>query len=606
MKKYLVFIIAAILIASCGTRPTEETDWCYIYNFRTSNNGFNIANGQWIDGVGFRSVAGVLSFSYEYDGDFVTPGLVYVNVKRPDGIVGNIPINAAGTIYGVSAAFSATMTTNEETVHFTPETYGDAGTTINVTIDAFSQELIVQWISVEGFDPSPFPRNDCEDQDPYATASATVTAPVTYTPTPTMTPSYTEIPTETPTVSDTPTPSPTPECQTLSYDFKVTQGGFASAEDSNAVQGGGNAQYYTNSGWGRNLSGNHPHVVIMRKDMGQTVTITNVTMTVNQQPDNVLAINTWSTTTTQVSNHQQSSPAGTYITTGTIADSARYVRLYVNNDPDGMTPYASYGTGRIIAATISYCFGAVTPTPSPTPTGETPTPIVPPTATPFNFRPTVDLTQTTATPSVSPTITNTSFPVSTPYATAIVEAGTPTYSVQEIRENEAEWQILQEEQRGNNAQENLLQDILEAVQNQNTGTSNTSGSGSGSGGIGSGVGDGASDITAGVGATLGDASDVFGTSGNYLGDALSGLNGLLTSFYTTPAQPFPGLPQCMTHPLEHDICAIYYVLDWTLFAPNTMGQFIIPVLQAIMSVIFIFKIVGYVLRLVGKTEDITR
>lgn len=219
MNKFFVFLISMIILASCGSAPPEETDWCWTYDFSSGDNGFNLAEGQWIDTVGLQTVNGLLSFSYEHD-QFVTPAIIYVTVERPDGIVGTIDITAAGTIYGVSAGFSVGMPTDEESVFFTPAVVGDAGRNINVTVDVGTSELNVTSIRVEGNGETPFPDNPCSRITPTATftesPTVTTTPTITLTPTITTTPQPTmDTPIPTNTLNPDPSPTPNPPCANL-------------------------------------------------------------------------------------------------------------------------------------------------------------------------------------------------------------------------------------------------------------------------------------------------------------------------------------------------------------------------------------------------------
>jgi hypothetical protein len=81
---------------------------------------------------------------------------------------------------------------------------------------------------------------------------------------------------------------------------------------------------------------------------------------------------------------------------------------------------------------------------------------------------------------------------------------------------------------------------------------------------------------------------------------------LIATFFTVQPTPIEAMPLCVTDPMSYDICAIYYIMDWTLFAPETPGTFIVPLLLAVMNVIIIMRFAKYVLRIVRRGEDVTR
>jgi hypothetical protein len=98
---------------------------------------------------------------------------------------------------------------------------------------------------------------------------------------------------------------------------------------------------------------------------------------------------------------------------------------------------------------------------------------------------------------------------------------------------------------------------------------------------------------------------LFRTLFAWVGQITNDIGALMDAFINTPPEAIPGLPLCMTAPMEHDICAIYYIMDWTLFAPNTPGQFIIPVVLLIMNLFIFMKFVSWVLRLIRRGESAT-
>jgi len=604
MRKYLVFIIALFVLASCGSAPPEETDWCWTYDFRFSDNGFNIASGTWVDLEGIQTDSGELSFSYEY-AEFVTPAIIYVSVTRPDGVDGTIPITTAGTIYGVTTSFSVDMVTDSETAYFVPETQGDAGKVINTTVNTGDKELILESIRIEGFGETPFESNPCDDDaPPLPTNTPTNTPPATDTPTPT----------DTPTETFTPTPTDTPEpCEDRIFDLTGSTCGFSHwGYDWN--------DYYSGQGWGAGiiqesdgdtLNGDWSYAVGIEKTDVASVYADSILIRFASFPSgnrNDLLVNINGGTVANYDNNPQSQ----YTISFTRQQVTQINIAFYENEP--INPCANPCLAMKADTIIEYIelFDSEeepTDTPEPTDTVTatgTYTPVAGTTNTPYNFQPTVDLTQTTATPSVTFTPTSTDYPRSTAYATLDIDPGTPTPSVEEIRENEAEWELLEEEKRSNNVIENLLQDILDELSNLGGGDSGTTGDG----GTGEGTGDdsGAGELTD-YGNLINDflfgIQGLFGKIGVYFSQSVSSANALITSFYTAPPVAIPGLPLCMSAPLQHDICAIYYILDWTLFAPNTPGQFIVPLILAIMNVIVIFRVGRYVLKLMNRSEDIT-
>jgi hypothetical protein len=91
----------------------------------------------------------------------------------------------------------------------------------------------------------------------------------------------------------------------------------------------------------------------------------------------------------------------------------------------------------------------------------------------------------------------------------------------------------------------------------------------------------------------------------WIGEMSARITALLTAFWQAPLAPIPGLPLCTSNPTAHDLCAIYYILDWTIFAPGTPGELIIPLTLINLDIWMIIYFVRFVLKLVRKGERIT-
>ena len=653
MRIYFILILASIVLASCGTDPEELPDWCWTYDFRATDNGFGLASGQWVDGIGLQTIDGDLSFSYVYS-SFVEPTLIYVTVQRETAL-NEVFISTAGIIYGVSSAFSVNIpsgNTDIATASFTPDVVGDAGNSINVTIDAVSagyEELNIISIQVLGNGTTPFPHNPCEEATPTATSTAsptgqatatatltpspTATATATLTPSPTSTATDTPEPTATDTPNSSPSPTPDPSCANLycifdhfNYDdatINSSNWGY-SRDDHNTITStrvnnighdGGVAlqRVCTNScpsynymSWIWNTPTDIDSVALwIEYSNGASQYNNDVRLFIDFAYEEILTDDGMAA----VSANCEVIPQGTAYTTMTKVTFSSFCAnskadVYAVRIRWGTTSGGSSGQGiarmddLVIRFTEPYMeLPTSTPIATSIATG-TITPIAISTNTPYNYQPTLDLTQVTATPNNTPLPTGTDLPQSTAYATMTIGAGTPTLSVEEIRENEAEWELLEEEKRGNNTQENLLQDILDELQGN--------GEGEGVGEDGTTGQSGASDWANAVSDSLTGIESLTGKVGGFLSQGVNGTTALVTSFYTAPPTSISGLPQCITAPLEHDICAIYFILDWTLFSPNTVGSFIIPLLTALLNVAIITRTLRYILGVVNRTEDVTR
>lgn len=639
MRKFL-FLLFLIIAAGC-TSPTEDYDWCKIYDFTVDDYGFNFDAGLQVDDIGIYSAGGLIQFSYEYT-QFVTPTVILVTVDRPDGIVGTININAAGTIYGVSASLSASMDTDEETVHFRPATYGDAGKVINVTLDVHLQDIIISSIEIRGLGATPFDTNPCDRVTPTETHTITPD-PLT----PTVTPSQTSTPTETLTPSDT--PEANWSCQ---FDFSISDAGWTNYYTG--LESSGTNGTYSSPTWNASDTVYSSGTIFRRRLYIQksftSATVTNIQMnwnitkgtfisgdaenTYSMFVDGSLYANGLPSSTTNGSNKTANS--GAILVTGATS-------IEIMAQSSVRTDGGYNGTASVNSLNISGLgtnpFGAecnslftATPTLSPTPTRTTF-----PTTTPQNggtatrtaiayysptTPPTVDLTTTPATATGTPSVTNTAYPTYTyipsytPPSTYTAFPGTATSEsdFDYNRENEAEWAIF-----GQNADffswlQNMLANLF---------------------GFLAGVFNAIINAIAGFFQLIADVINflwnllnaiisfileilgiilliinlILGLVGlllAWIGQAIARLTALITAFFTAPATPINGLPLCVSDPLSYDICAIYYIMDWTIFQPGTPGSYIIPLVLTIMNVIIIFRFVRYVMKLVRKGEDVTR
>ena len=83
----------------------------------------------------------------------------------------------------------------------------------------------------------------------------------------------------------------------------------------------------------------------------------------------------------------------------------------------------------------------------------------------------------------------------------------------------------------------------------------------------------------------------------WLGLVITRLAAIFNGIINAQPVPIPGLPLCETAPLQSDLCAIYYILDWTLFAPATPGESIITVAIGLTVLSIIFFVIYRLIRL---------
>jgi hypothetical protein len=91
----------------------------------------------------------------------------------------------------------------------------------------------------------------------------------------------------------------------------------------------------------------------------------------------------------------------------------------------------------------------------------------------------------------------------------------------------------------------------------------------------------------------------------WIGQVFAQLSILLNSFYNAPLIPLPGMPLCISAPTQYEVCALYYILENTLFASGTPGAVIPIFLVTLMDIWILFYFVRRILKVVRRGEKVT-
>lgn len=92
--------------------------------------------------------------------------------------------------------------------------------------------------------------------------------------------------------------------------------------------------------------------------------------------------------------------------------------------------------------------------------------------------------------------------------------------------------------------------------------------------------------------------------GGWLGQAVTLVIGFLTQFFSATPTALPGVPQCMSAPTSHDLCAIWYFLDNSVWA-GSIGGLIVTLILIIIDVSVVFLFVQRVMTLLRMGESVT-
>lgn len=207
----MIAILAALFLAACGSSvpppdfDPSDADWCYTYDFTTSSYGASLSSGEWVNGVGFRSIGGNLGILISHSQN-VAPSLIRSSLQVV--YAGNVSFSASYNIFGISESISDTLPDFIEVqeIQRTPSSANTYGSTASLSISS-PAVITVSNLQVYGLGTNPFPSNSC---------GASPTGTNTPNQLPTLTPS------NTPTATGTPTTTPMPTATTnASYDWCV-------------------------------------------------------------------------------------------------------------------------------------------------------------------------------------------------------------------------------------------------------------------------------------------------------------------------------------------------------------------------------------------------
>lgn len=90
----------------------------------------------------------------------------------------------------------------------------------------------------------------------------------------------------------------------------------------------------------------------------------------------------------------------------------------------------------------------------------------------------------------------------------------------------------------------------------------------------------------------------------YIGQLISILGGLIVSFTTAAPTAIPGIPTCVSAPLNYELCAAWYVFEWTLFSGD-VGNVIISIIILYIDLNTLFYVFRAVLKIIRRGESIT-
>lgn len=581
-----IVLLMALTIAACGTdNPPSGSDWCFRFYFTNSPYTVNITDGLWVEGVGIQpDEIGHLTMSYSQT-LIVVPTIVILTLSRGEGVEGPIDVAANAQIFGVTTGGPISNTIPGDLDSFnlrlTPANVGDGSANFNISATA-SDTMQLEAMTIAGQGASPFTTDNCEGEptpiptEPLPTSTGTLATP---TPSDTPTPTETFTPTNTYTPSMTPTASPWCQFWDFSTDGEILFGTRVSGGIQQVNTSGSN--YYAAA-----YVDIPENIVITWAQTYATDEGASDSFTVRALDalDNEVEV-LWDDT---------SGNGYTWDSFSWDVNALEVIRLLI-------TVQHAVGSHVRTMESFEACgYYIIPPTPTPTNTLNltwtqtasptrtlTPNPLItgtPPTATITRTATSTNIPIYTLPPVATlppPIATGTSIKTSTPFGTP---AGTP----------------------GGTSTPWTPQPITGTPMD---GEPWATSQGPGIGPPGDGPGDDGPSGCDGSGA-ISLMCNVINTSTNAMNQAfgyIGELNGRMVAFVTayqnaTPTA-IPGLPHCATDRFGSELCAIYYILTYTVLS-GPIGSLIVPVAVIDIDILILFTFVKLVRALLVRLAGV--
>jgi hypothetical protein len=642
-KKLLVVIsiIMSMIVAACGTsipNPETEYPWCYTFDFINGSDELTFVEGQkTVEGL--QTVNGLLSVSYQH-GQLVEP--LYIRSELDVDIPGSPQtVLASVSIFGIVDNFQQSVpvdTTN--TIDWIPDYAGVAGSNASLNITTQSDTLVtIPYMTVYGGGVNPFPSNSCGDSTPTATATYNILP--TFTPSPTASPTSTSTPTatNTPTVTNTPTSSwcYLVEGSELGSLFSVRPSQYGSWDAVNLRWEAFSYSTYGMSVWIEDVTHSGFHITGISVNYSYDTTSTSTSdkfwvkdgTTILSESDVTVFYSGW-TYYTLDRNIVDSVAVQLNVVRAAIGDATYGYIHAIKIVGDGVNPYSRNDCP------------TETPTLTSTEGGATSTPI----ATTPSIATTTPIATTPSIATTTPIATSTLYQTPTAIPTATLDTGETEFdgggwgdtcsnsSAEPVDENNSSWTswLLGGVRRTLDC---AIMPPINSILNIANSTMQA-------------VRDIYNLIVAGINwlfsdlfpFTMGWISNLWNMLIYFLGALINGAWNLATwlvDFVTSlaeaivnfvktiidfilvafrvagrfmnlwnnsPPQKPPGLPDCVGNPTYYNICAVYYILEYTVFAG--IGYFIIPALVVYVSLLVAFFFLETVVERLQKVWEVLR
>ncbi len=120
---------------------------------------------------------------------------------------------------------------------------------------------------------------------------------------------------------------------------------------------------------------------------------------------------------------------------------------------------------------------------------------------------------------------------------------------------------------------------------------------------------GLNNITDGIGSlgggVLGVMSNFMQQSVRYLGEFRTLVTRVSTTWVNSPAVAIPGMPDCVNYPFASQLCAIWYIVRWTIFGAP-LGGVISLIMTIIVDLFILFEFIKLVRAILSRAKEILK
>lgn len=573
--------------------PFGVTDWCYQFNFLTNQHQAQFFYGDWESGTGYKTedtgATNLLTVFYEQS---LTAAPVGVEWRFNRGaFTGSTAIDVTASL----DAFGVEHVPDPLLFTFSPEEEFKSGAIAANSADDFdnsftvslsaTEEIAVTSLTVWGNGINPFPFNHCGPAT-MTPVPGTATATGTATAAPTSTQGACLLPGQpSPTPTGGATPTPTVNVWSEDFDGTLDPWGRSFSATLTGSVSSANGANTTNPAWGDNVLVNNAGENFRHAAYGvvfpAAVTIHSVTYKYLLVPQGSASqeasISMWTGAAPSAGedweNSDWSFESGRELATWTTKTKSSGFPANVYAVSVWAMGYsgAEARTQYVDEISISYSFVQQPPTPWPNCTATpTITPSVSPTMTPSRT-PTPTSTPFTLTPTFTATPSRTPFPIIIP-TTAPTRTPAPTNTAGPPTAT-LDPSITPTGTVG----------ALVPPDNDNDGN-DPSGRGLGNG-------------------FLALASNLWQRTQAWLGNVSDGISSVTDAWNTAEETAPPNMPRCRTDPLENELCAIWYILTFTVFG-GTIGNLIITLAIAAVDLYFLLEFIRRVKAIYELTKQI--